>query len=318
MLNPVLSIIIISYNTSRLTLNCIRSVFADKGLQFDLDSINDQETIPSEIIVIDNDSHDDSVSQIKHLQNVRLIENKQNLGFAKANNQGLKIARGNYVLLLNSDTLILHSAVSQSLNWLSAHPEASVCTAQILNKDKTIQGSGGYFPNLFNLFTWSLSIDDLPLVNKIIPPIHPHTPQFYTRDSYFLYDHRQEWITGAFILIRKSVLDTVGYFDENYFMYGEELELCYRIKAIRPQTQFWYLVGPQIIHYGGASAVTKSDPIIKEYQGMVEFFRKHKPTWQLPIVKLLLRLNVYSHQIVCLIEHNQDRKLLYQQICSKI
>jgi hypothetical protein len=210
MINPVISIIIVSYNTSEITINCLKSIFKDKGLK----------EIPFEIIVVDNNSKDDSVAQIKKIKDIKLIANKFNGGFGKANNQGLKIAKGNYILFLNSDTIILHSAISQTLNWLCSHPEASVCTAQLLNKDKTIQASGGFFPNLLNIKTWCLNLDDLPFVNKIIPPLHPHTPNFYTHDKFYLKDHQQDWVTGAFMMIRSSHLKPTNGFDENYFMYG--------------------------------------------------------------------------------------------------
>jgi len=301
-MKPILSIIIISYNTADLTINCLKSIFTDKGLQ----------QIPYEIIVIDNNSQDDSLKKIKQLRNpIKIIANKSNLGFGKANNQGLKIAQGNYILFLNSDTIILHSAISQALDWLCSHPEASTCTAQLLNKDKTIQASGGFFPNLANVFTWSFSLDDLPLVNKIIKPIHPHTPHFYTKDKFYSSDHQQDWVTGAFFLTRKPLLDKINGFDENYFMYGEELELGYRLQQITKNNQVWYLVGPQIIHLGGASATSKIDPILNEYRGIISFFTKHKPKWQTKIVKSLLKINAFIRSVIHL-------SPLYLKVCSKI
>lgn len=308
-MNPIISIIILSYNTADITIDCLKSILLDKGLQ----------QMDYEIIIIDNNSHDDSLEKIAKFKNslkikncqITIIANKDNRGFGGANNQGIKIAKGNYILLLNSDTIILHSAISQSLDWLSSHPEASTCTAQLLNKDKTIQASGGYFPNLGNMITWCFSLDDLPLVNKIIKPIHPHTPQFYTHDSFYLKDHQQNWVTGAFMLTRKPLLDKVKGFDENYFMYGEELELSYRINLATKQNQVWYLIGPQIIHLGGASAVNRMDPILNEYRGFISFFKKHKPHWQLPIVRFLLKINALIRFII-------KRSPMYLEICSKI
>ncbi len=309
MINPILSIIIVSYNTADITLNCLKSIIQDKGLG----------QIDYEIIVVDNNSSDDSLTKINQFKtnlkskniSFNLIINKTNHGFGRANNQGLKAASGNYILFLNSDTLILHSAISQSLDWLCSHPESSICTAQLLNRDKTIQASGGFFPNLANIFTWCLSLDDLPLVNRIIKPIHPHTPEFYTKDRFYLSDHRQDWVTGAFFLTRKPLLDKVGGFDENYFMYGEELELSYRISQSTPNNQVWYLIGPQIIHLGRASAVKKLDPILNEYKGFLSFFQNHKPKWQYPLVKFLLKINALIRSII----HFSP---LYLQACSKI
>ena len=307
--NPLLSIIILSYNTRQITLDCLKSIFADKNLDFNLSHPSNENLIPAEIIVIDNNSTDDSVKHLKKLKTIKLITNSTNLGFAKANNQGIKIAKGNYLLFLNSDTIILHSAISQSLNWLSSHPESHVCTAQLLNKDKSIQASGGFFPTLSNVFTWSFGFDDLPFVNKFVPPLHPHPPQFYTHDKFFNSDHRQDWVTGAFMLLRSSHLRQVGGFDDNYFMYGEELELCYRLHLASPNSECWYLVGPQIIHLGGASAKSALDPIIREYTGIISFFKKHRPSWQLPLVKILLKVNACLRSII---------NPVYKQVCSKI
>jgi GT2 family glycosyltransferase len=318
MIKPVLSIIIVSYNTCKITIDCIKSILRDKGLTFDLESIDSSQKTPAEIIVIDNNSQDDSVKELKKLKHIKLIENKENSGFGKANNQGLEIAQGNYILFLNSDTIILHSAISQSLDWLCSHPEASTCTAQLLNKDETIQASGGYFPNLLNTFTWCFGIDDLPFVNLLIKPIHPHTPSFYTHDKFYLYDHKQDWVTGAFMLVRRLCLDKVNGFDENYFMYGEELELSYRIKHENLGYQVWYLVGPQVIHLGGASAVSKADPIINEYLGILSFFKKHKSQSQYQIVKLLIKANSVLRSIIYFILGRKNTSLFYLKACSKI
>jgi GT2 family glycosyltransferase len=313
MTKPILSIIILSFNTADITVNCLKSIFQDKGLK----------QTPFEIIIIDNNSHDDSLLKIKKLKNceamrsppmtdnIKIIANKENFGFGKANNQGVKIAQGNYILFLNSDTIILHSAISQSLDWLCSHPESSTCTAQLLNKNGSIQASGGFFPNFANVLTWCFSLDDLPLVNKIIKPLHPHTPNFYTKDRFYTSDHPQDWVTGAFMLTRKPLLDKVSGFDENYFMYGEEVELSYRIKNTTSNNQVWYLIGPQIIHLGGASATSRLDPILNEYKGILSFFKKHQPLWQYPIIKILLKINAFSRSIIHL-------SPIYLQACSKI
>lgn len=278
--NILLSIIILSYNTRKITLDCLRSIFKDKGLTFDPNDKNDR--ILTEVIVIDNASTDDSLAHLKKIKNIKLIKNRQNLGFAKANNQGIKKSRGNFILFLNSDTLILHSAISQSLNWLSAHPEAHMCTAQLLNRDHSIQPSGGFFPNLANVFTWSTGLDDLPFVNSLVKAFHPHPPQFYTREKLFLTDHPQDWLTGAFILIRTSAVRKTGGFDATYFMYGEEMEWAYRLRLVFPDSQAWYLVGPQIIHLGGASAKNKSDPLLQEYLGVISFLKNTAPPGNYP------------------------------------
>lgn len=313
---PLLSIIIVSFNTCQITLDCLKSVFADKGLEFDLEKNTQNEKIPTEIIVVDNNSQDDSVKKLKKIsqsasdgKNITFIANKDNLGFGKANNQAIKIAQGNFILLLNSDTIVLHSAITQSLTWLSSHPEAHMCTAQLLNKDMTIQASGGFFPNLTNTIAWSLGLDDLPFFNSIVPAFHPHTPQFYTHEKFFLKDHQQDWVTGAFMLIRHSIVDKTKGFDDSYFMYGEEVEWAYRMHQELPNSQCWYLVGPQIIHLGGASAIKRSDPIVREYAGVIAFFVRHRPKWQAAIVKKILKINAFLRSLIIPV---------YKEVCSKI
>ena len=294
--NPLLSIIIVNYNTAKITIDCLKSIYQDKGLK----------DIPFEIIIIDNNSKDDSLAKINKLNknNIVIIKNTTNAGFGPANNQGIAIAKGNYYLLLNTDTVILHSAISQSLNWLSSHPESYGCTAQLLNADKSIQASGGTFPNLSNIFTWCLGLDDLPFVNKIIKPFHPHTPHFYTHDKYYLYDHSQDWVTGAFMLLRKEAVKKVSGFDPKIFMYGEEYEMCFRIHKQFPKQSIWYLVGPQVIHLGGASSENKQIIFDREYEGVITFFKLHRPQYQLPIVKALLKINQFLQlHVYKLIKH---------------
>ncbi len=287
--NPILSIIIVNWNTANLTVDCIKSIFTDKGLK----------QLAYEIILVDNASSDDSIEKISKLKGpITIIKNKENVGFGRANNQGIKIAKGNYFLLLNTDTIILHSAISQSLDWLSSHPESYGCSAQLLNKDKSIQPSGGYFPNILNMACLLLHLDDLPFVNKIIPPFHPHSPNFYTHDNYYKKDHPQDWLTGAFMLLRREVVEKVNGFNPKFFMYGEEMEMCYRIHLQYPKMQLWYLVGPQIIHLGGASSKNKQIIFDREYLGFNEFFKMHKSNLDQKIIKLLISINRFLQLIL--------------------
>lgn len=314
---PILSIIIISYNVSGFIKNCLKSVVADKNLDFNGNPQNSK--IPAEIIIVDNASTDSSVKIIKKfkIKNLKLKINSCNQGFSQANNRAAKLALGNYLLLLNPDTIVLHSSISQCLDWLSANPHALGCTAQLLNPDKTIQPSGGYFPNLLNLFTWSTNLDDLPLINDLIKPIHPHNPEFYTHPRTYLTNHPQDWLTGACILLRKNAFDKVGGFDSNYFMYGEEVELSYRLQKKFPKQKFWYLVGPQIVHLGGGSAVNRLHPLLNEYLGIIAFFKKHRPPWQTSIAKVFIKFNCLSHYFLWYFFRPQISKL-YQQILPQL
>ena len=292
MIKPVLSIIIVSYNTCDITIDCLNSIYQDKGLTFDLHQTDPSSKIPTEIIFIDNNSTDNTLEEVKKLKfPVQVTVNKNNTGFAVGNNQGIALAQGNYILLLNTDTIILHSAISQSLDWLSSHPESVGCTAQLLNKDKTIQASGGFFPNLINVKAWCLGLDDLPFFNSVVKPFHPHTPSFYTHDKFYLTDHAQDWVTGAFLLVRATAINKVNSFDPKYFMYGEEMEMCYRLSQVYGKNKFQYLVGPQVIHLGGASSKNKQTGFDREYEGVIYFFKKHKSPFQYQAVLFLIKIN---------------------------
>ncbi len=324
---PLISIIVVSYNTQKITINCLESIIKDKGLDFTKTKNSKTEIkIPAELIVVDNNSPDNSVRQIRqfalkhHLSknNFHFIVNQSNLGYGQANNQAINIAKGGYILLLNSDTVILHSAISQSLFWLSNHPEAVICTAQLLNPDRTIQPSGGYFPTILNILSWSLCLDDLPILNRFILPFHPHPPNFFLQSSLYTKDHPQDWVTGAFLLSRAEALHSVNGFSSDFFMYGEELEMTFRIKKLFPSLQVWYLIGPQIIHYGQASSPTKTAPIYNEYLGIVRFFQKHRPSWQRPCIKILLKVNCLTRVVLYYILNQKNTSLIYQQIWSKI
>jgi len=332
MTKPILSIIIVSYNTKNLLRQCLESVVKnDKRLDFSGQWIDpkDEEKIPAEIIVVDNNSTDGSIEFIKSLTSsrvnelkkkksnslinnslIKLIKNKKNLGFAKANNQGIKIARGEYILLLNSDTIVPEGAISQTLYWLSNHAEAGVATCRLLNKDKTIQATGGFFPNLLNIFTWAFFLDDLPFTNKLIKPFHPHPPRFWLRENWYNKTRQLDWVTGAFFMIKKAVIREAGKLDEKFFMYVEETEWCYRIKKLG--WQVFYYSGAKIIHLGGGSG-QKTTSIKGEDSGLIRFFCLHRPMWQLPVLKIILKLKNLWRIFLFLILGKIDKAKAYYE-----
>lgn len=267
--NPILSIIIVNFNTLKITANCIQSIRADKQLK--------NGDFPYEIILVDNGSTDGSLAFFAKDKKLKLISSPQNLGFAQGNNLGIQKAKGQYLLFLNSDTLIKNSAISQCLIWLSTHPEAGSCTGQLLNPDNSIQATGGYFPNLLNLISWRLHLDDLPFYNSFVKPLHPHPPSFYTKDNFYKSPKPLDWLTGAFILIRKNLIDHVTGFDSKYFMYAEELEMFYRLKQAFPKLTNWYLTDPKVIHFGGTSNSNPKAKYELEKKGLLYFFQKHHP-----------------------------------------
>lgn len=277
-----LSIITISFNTREILTDCIKSVIKyTKGIDY-------------EILVVDNASTDGSLERIKELEKkypqVKLIDAKANVGFGKANNLGAKNAQGEYLLLLNSDTLVFDNAIKESLDALKKIHQCGVFSCKLLNADKSVQASGGHFPNFGNVFAWQFFIDDLPLIGKLIPSFHPQLGS-YNRNR------EMDWVTGAFMITPKKVFDTVGGFDENIFMYTEEMEICYRLRQLGFKTV--YHNSPAIIHLGGASGGSVF-ALTSEIKNMIYFWKKHKSSWQLPFIKIffffgsLLRLLIFG------------------------
>jgi len=275
-----LSIIIISYNTKKLTLECINSI------------IRNTHGISYEIIMVDNASDDGSVKAVEKLSlkfPIRVISNSENVGFGQGNNQGMKIEKGRYILLLNTDTLIKGNLLCEMVNWMDKNKEVGISSCALKNKDGSIQGTGGYFPTLFRVFAWMTFLEDLPGIDYIIKPFHPMHGQspFYKAEGFFKKTSERDWITGAYLLMRKEVVNDIGYFDHDYFMYTEEVDYCFRAKE--KGWKVWYLPKWSIIHYGGASS-TKEFPILSEFRGIKTFYKKHMTSWEFWVLRLLLKL----------------------------
>lgn len=277
-----LSVITISYNTKKITLDCLDSIVKyTKGIKY-------------EVIVVDNGSKDGSVEALreyssKHPQIV-FVDAKENLGFGRGNNLGAEKAKGEYLLFLNSDTLVFDDALKVSVDNIRKHPKAGAYSCRLLNADRSLQQSGGHFPTFLNVLAWQFFIDDLPILGDLIPSFHPSKKQYEK-------DQKMDWVTGAFMMVPKKIFDAVGGFDKNIFMYTEEMELSYRMAKLGYTTV--YENKPAIIHLGGASGGSFL-AITSEIKNMIYFWKKHMPAWQLPFIKFafftgsLLRLLIFG------------------------
>lgn len=261
-----ISAIIVNFNTQKLLKACLRSIFAKtQGLKF-------------EVIVVDNASNDGSQKMVKKdFPRVLLLENEKNLGFAAGNNLGLKKAKGEYFLLLNSDTQLVENSLLKMVEVMEKNPKVGIASCQLVGKRGEIQPSGGFFPHLSRVFAWMFFLDDLPFLSRWIKPFHPHPPHFYTRDPWYRQSHFQDWVTGAFFLIRKKVQEQIGFLDEKFFMYVEEMEYCYRAK--KAGWQVAYTPETKIIHLGGKSGSARN-AFLGEYRGLKYFYQKHKSSQQ--------------------------------------
>lgn len=225
--NLNLSIVIVSFNTEKLLFECLSS----------LQKNSKKSSLQKEIIVIDNNSLDSSVQMIEEkFPEVILIKNNRNLGFAKANNQGIKIARGNYVLLLNSDTKVKESELKKLMDFADEQENIGVIGPRLLNSDESIQ------PSVFHFPTISRAIKEYWLGEK--EEFEKYTPRGEQAIEV-------EAVVGAAMLIPKVVFDKVGLLNERYFMYFEDIDFCRRVKEAGLKVIYY----PQtsVIHYHGGS-----------------------------------------------------------------
>lgn len=252
-----LSIIIVNYNTPALTLNCIRSIRGSET------------TFSYEIILVDNASSDGSQQQFnEELQDCKFIFNENNLGFSKANNQGIHISKGRYILLLNSDTEIQSNTIQVMLSYMESHPDvgASGCKLLLSNgelDDTCKRGFPTPSASFYYLFGFSRMFPNNPRFNKYkLNHLDPDQ------------EHEVDSLVGAFILVRRETIQRVGELDENFFMYGEDIDWCYRIKENGYRVM--YYPGTKVLHYKGASSRKKPPKIVFEfYRAMILFHRKH-------------------------------------------
>ena len=251
-----LSVVIVNYNVSHYLLQCVDSLsHALRGTD-------------SEVIVVDNHSRDNSVTLLRQYHpEVRIVENLHNLGFAKANNIAIRQSRGEYVLLLNPDTIVSESVVKGVISFLDSHPEAGSAGVRMLNADGTVapESRRGVPTPMTAFYKLSGLCGMFPNSRRFGRYYLGHLPW----DS----PQQIEVVSGAFCMLRTSVLKKVGLLDEDYFMYGEDIDLSYRI--LKSGVTNWY-VPETILHYKGESTHKSSFRYVHVfYQAMHIFFRKH-------------------------------------------
>lgn len=222
-----LSVLIVSYNTKNTTQKCLEEL---------IKSLNYCENLTAEIIVVDNGSTDGSVEEIQNtkykLQNTalqfKIISNKDNLGFARANNEGLALAEGKYILFLNSDVFIQTVNFDDLIYYLNKNPAVGALTVKVkLPNGKIDMASHRGFPTIWRAFTYFAKLEQI--LGKL-PFLADFFGGYHLRHLDFNTIHEVEGISGAFFLTRKTILDQTGGFDPRFFMYGEDIDLCYQIQ----------------------------------------------------------------------------------------
>lgn len=270
-----ISIIIVNYNVKFFLEQCIRSVYqAQNGLSI-------------EVIVVDNHSIDGSVTMVKEkFPEVILIENFTNQGFSKANNQGIKLAKGKYILLLNPDTVLQEDTLLKCFQFMETHPDAGALGV------KMFDGKGNFLPeSKRSLPTPSVAFYKIFGLSKIFPKskiFGKYHLGYLDNDAI----HKVEVLSGAFMFIRKEVLDKIGGLDEDYFMYGEDIDLSYRIMKARYSN--YYFPYTSIIHYKGESTKKSSvNYVIVFYKAMIIFADKHFSTAYARFFHFLIYMAIY-------------------------
>ena len=248
-----LSIIIVSWNTRDLLLECLRSIYDTAG---DLDL---------EIIVVDNASSDGSLAAVRErFSQSRVVANSGNVGFVRANNQALSLCHGRYVLLLNSDAQVLPGSLEQTVQFMEEHPAAGVAGVRLLNPDGSFQASFTCFPTLWREFL-ILSGFGRWLIRPTFPSYGPEIEEGAQRI--------QGYVEGAYLMARREAVDRVGGMDERIFMYAEDVDWCYRFH--QAGWEVWYLPQAPVVHYGGQSSKQKPGRMEAElYRSRVYFFWK--------------------------------------------
>ncbi len=247
-----LSIVIVNWNTKDLLQKCLGSIYQNR---------------PSgefEVWLVDNDSSDQSVEMVRsEFPQVRLIVNAQNVGFAHANNQAIRESSGEYVLLLNPDTEVKPGALDTLLEFMRNCPEAGGAGARLVSVDGSTQNS---------------CTPELTLLRELWRLFHLdalHAYGEYRMDGWDMSQPRRvDGLQGACLLLRKQALDLVGLLDEDYFMYTEELDLCYRLR--KADWPLYWVPEAVVLHYGGQSTKQVAESMfIRLYESRLHYFRKH-------------------------------------------
>lgn len=265
-----LSVIILSHNTKKITKNCLNTL---------IKSLNNTPSLKSEIIIVDNGSTDSSVTMLKKFKTkgikLKKIFNSENVGFAKGNNEGLALAEGKYILFLNSDVLINDVNFEDLIYYLNKNPEVGVLTVRVILPDGKIDmASHRGFPTLWSSLAYFTKLEALfkrvPKLSKIFGGYHLTHFDLNTV-------HEIDSPSGAFYLTRKLILDKIGGFDTKFFIYGEDLDLSYRIKKLGYKIIYYPLFTVTHLKYqSGLKSQTKRKKIKKHfYQAMKIFYDKH-------------------------------------------
>ncbi len=271
MADPLLSVVVVTYNSAHEISSCLQSVYADL------------ERSLAEVIVVDSASADNTVAVVQaEFPSARLLRLSDNRGFAAAVNAGLESARGSLILLLNPDTVVHSGATRAMLDALERDSRIGVVGPRLLNADGSLQRSCREFPSLLGdliglaelyRISWLLR-----LLGRRLPSLGDHSRAGFV-----------EWVSGACLLVRRTVLDTTGSMDECYFMYSEEMDWQYRMRA--DGWRVWFEPSACVTHTGGASTSGfRGERIVWQYESMIRFYRIHHGPGRVALLRAMIWL----------------------------
>ena len=275
--DPVLTIIVVNYNTREMTLACLRS-------------LRDETRAPYEVILVDNSSTDGSAEVIAaEFPDITLMAETANHGFAGGNNLAARRARGEYLLLLNPDTVVLDGAVDRLLAFARANPQAGIWGGRTLYGDRSLNPASCWGRmTLWNLFCRASGLTG----------VFPRS-ELFNSEAYGGWDRSTERnvdiVTGCFLMIRRETWEALGGFDPAFFMYGEEADLCLRARGLGAAPR----VTPEaeIVHYGGAADTVRADKMVRLLSGKISLIDRHFPAWQRPLARGLFQAWPLSRMI---------------------
>jgi GT2 family glycosyltransferase len=267
--SPALSILMVNWNTREMTLECLRSLYAET-----------HET-DFEVVMIDNDSADGSADAIAaEFPQVRLIRESANHGFARATNMAAEMADGRYLLLLNTDTVVLDGAIDHLMVFAASQPDAKIWGGRTLFGDRSLNPTSCWGqPDLWSSFSFAFGLSGAFAGSGLF---NPEGYGDWKRDSV----RQVDIVTGCLFLIERDFWRELSGFDTTFFMYGEEADLCARARALGAKP----MITPEseIVHYGGASAAARADKIIYVFGSRIGLIDRHMAAGSRSMAKRLL------------------------------
>jgi len=265
-----LSVIIVNWNTKNLLLQCLESVYQTI------------KRVEMEVFVVDNGSMDGSIAAAKgRFPEVKFIQNEINLGFARANNQALSLAKGRYLLLLNPDTQVKKGAMERLISFMDAHPEAGGAGAQLLNSDGSRQNSIANFPSL------ATELLNKSLLRWFFPSVFPGKERNYPEPI------EVDSVIGACMVVKRDAIEPVGLLDEGYFLFLEETDWCYRMR--RTGWKIYHVPQAEIYHFQGKGVeMEKKKARVEYYRSLYRFFKKNRGRlqWFILLIGSVIKLVV--------------------------